>query len=73
MAEADIEFQHFEHLAAYSIAVCKECRHGVLPSHVKSHLQRMHRVKDRQADTIAERVRSWPGLIAYASELQEPS
>jgi hypothetical protein len=30
MAEADIEFQHFEHLAAYSIAICKECRHGVL-------------------------------------------
>jgi hypothetical protein len=73
MAETDVELQHFEHLAAYSIAICKECRHGVLPSHIKSHLQCMHRFKDRQADTIAERVRSWPELIEYASELQEPS
>ena len=58
MAETDIEVQHFEHLAEYSIAICKECRHGVLPGHIKSHLQRMHRLKHRQADTIAERVRS---------------
>ena len=65
--------QHFEHLADYSIAICKQCRHGVLPSHIKSHMQRMHRVKHRQANTIAKRVRSWPGLIEYASELQEPS
>jgi hypothetical protein len=58
MADAGIEFQHFEHLAAYSIAICKECRHGVLPSHIKSHLQRAHKVKQKQADAIAERVRS---------------
>jgi hypothetical protein len=31
MAETDIEFQHFQHLAAYSVAICKECRHGVTP------------------------------------------
>jgi hypothetical protein len=45
MAETDIKFQHFEHLAAYSIAVCKECRHGVLPSYIKSYLQHAHKVK----------------------------
>jgi hypothetical protein len=73
MAETDIEFQHFEHLAAYSIAVCKECRHGVLPSHIKSHLQHAHKVKQKQAEDIAERVRSWPGLTEYASEIQVPS
>ena len=73
IAETDIDFQHFEHLAEYSIAICKECRHGVLPSYIKSHLQRMHRVKHKQAEEIAERVGSWPGLIEYASELQEPS
>jgi hypothetical protein len=44
----------------------------VLPSHIKSHLQRIHRVKDRQANTIAERVRSLARLLEYASELQEP-
>jgi hypothetical protein len=73
MAETDIELQHFEHLAAYSIAICKECRHGVLPGHIKSHLQRAYKVKQKQAEDIAERVCSWPGLIEYASELQEPS
>jgi superfamily II DNA helicase RecQ len=73
MAETDVELQHFQHLAEYSIAICKDCRHGVLPSHIKSHLQRAHKVKDKQAEDIAERVRSWSGLIEYASELQAPS
>jgi hypothetical protein len=73
MAETDIEFQHFEHLAEYSIAICKKCRHGVLPSHIKSHLQRMHKGKNEQADDIAEKVRSSSGLIEYPSELQAPS
>jgi hypothetical protein len=73
MAEIDLDFQHFEHLAEYSIAICKECRHGVLPSHVKSYLQHTHKVKHKQAEGIAERVCSWPGLIEYASELQAPS
>jgi hypothetical protein len=72
MAEADIEFQYFKHLAEYCIAICKECRHGVLPSHIQSHLQRAHMIQQKQAEDIAERVRSWPGLIEYASELQEP-
>jgi hypothetical protein len=73
MAETNAEFQHFEHLAEYSIAICKDCRHGVLPSHMKSHLQRAHKVKQKQAEDIAERVGSWPGLEEYASEIQVPS
>jgi hypothetical protein len=73
MTETGIEFQHFEHLAEYSIAICKECRHGVLPSHIKSHLQHAHKVKQKQAKDIAERVCSWPGLVEYASEIQVPS
>jgi hypothetical protein len=70
MAEASIEFQYFEHLVEYSIAVCRECKHGVLPNHIESHLQRVHRIKHSQAHSITERVHSWPGLVAYASELQ---
>ena len=58
MAETDVEFQHFTHLAAYSIAICKECRHGVLPSHIKTYLQRAHKVKQKQAKDVAERVGS---------------
>jgi phage FluMu protein Com len=73
MAEADIEFQYFEHLAEYSIAICKECRHGVLPSHIKSHLQRAHKVKYKRPEDIAKRVRSWPGTIEYTNEIQLPS
>jgi len=73
MTKTDVELQHFEHLAEYSIAVCKECRHGVLPSHIKSYLHCMHRVKHKLAKEIAERVRSWPGLTEYASEIQVPS
>ncbi|KAF2870436.1 hypothetical protein BDV95DRAFT_496593, partial [Massariosphaeria phaeospora] len=49
---------HFKHLAKYCIAVCKECRHSVLPSYIKSYLQRAHKVKQKQAKEIAKRVRS---------------
>jgi hypothetical protein len=57
MAERGITFQHVEHLAEYSIAICKECRHGVLPSHIKSYLQRAHKVKHKRAEDMAESVR----------------
>jgi hypothetical protein len=73
MAETDVELQHFEHLAPYSIAICKECRHSVLPSHIKSYLQHAHKVKQKRAEDIAESVRSWLGLVEYASEIQVPS
>jgi hypothetical protein len=71
--ESSVAGVYFEHLAAYALAVCKECRHGVLPSQVKSHLQRTHRVKSKQAELAADEVRSWAGLIQYASELEVPS
>jgi hypothetical protein len=73
MAEIDFDFQHFEHLAEYFIAICTECKHDMLPSHNQSHLQRAHKIKQKQAEDIAERVRSWPGLIEYTGEFQEPS
>jgi hypothetical protein len=44
----------------------------VLPSYIKSYLQRAHKVKQKQAKEIAERVRSWLGLMEYASEIQVP-
>jgi hypothetical protein len=52
--------------------VCKKCRHGVIPSQIQSHLQRVHRVKLQQAEVIAERVGSWPGVAEYASEIAVP-
>jgi hypothetical protein len=72
MAESSVASQHFEHLAEYALAVCRECRHGVLPSQIKSHVQRSHRVKRKEAELIADEVRNWAGLIEYASELEVP-
>ena len=45
----------------------------MLPSQVKSHLQRAHRVSRKQAESIAEDIASWAGLVEYASELEVPS
>jgi hypothetical protein len=73
MMESTIAANYFEHLAAYALAVCKECRHGVLPSQVKSDLHRAHRVKSKEAESAADEVRSWAGLIEYGSELEVPS
>jgi hypothetical protein len=73
MTDSSIAGDYFEHLAAYALAVCKECRHGVLPSQIKSYLQRAHRVKSKQAELAADEVSSWAGLIKYASEVELPS
>jgi hypothetical protein len=43
-------------LVEYALAVCRECQHGVLPSHIKSHVQQAHPAKQKQAKAIAEEV-----------------
>jgi hypothetical protein len=35
-----------------------------------SHLQRTHRVNRKQAESAADEVSSWAGLIEYASEVE---
>ena len=73
MAESSIASEFFEHLVEYALAICKECRHGVLPSQVKSHLQRVHRASYKEAESVADEVSRWGGLIQYASEVEVPS
>ena len=73
MAESSVAGEHFEHLVEYALAVCRECRHGILPSQIKSHVQRSHHVTRKKAELIADEVRSWAGLIEYASEVEVPS
>jgi uncharacterized C2H2 Zn-finger protein len=73
MTEGNIIDDLFDHLIEYRLAICKECQHGVLPSQIKSHLQRAHRMGRKQAESVAEEVGSWAGLIQYASELEVPS
>lgn len=67
-----MECEYFEHLIKYQVAVCKECRHGIIPSQIKNHLQHIHKVRQLQAEIIADSVRSWPGLTEYASEIAVP-
>ncbi|KAI8930521.1 hypothetical protein NX059_012133 [Plenodomus lindquistii] len=69
----NVAVEHFEHLVEYGLAVCKECRHGVLPSQIQRHVQRAHPAKRMQAKAMAEEVDSWAGLIQYAGELEVPS
>jgi hypothetical protein len=58
ITDRSIAGDYFKHLAAYTLAVCKECRHGVLPSQIKSYLQRAYRVKSKQAELAADEVSS---------------
>lgn len=73
IAENSVRGQNFEHLVEHALAGCRECRHGVLPSHIKSHVQRAHPAKRKQAKAIAEEVGNWAGFIQYAGELEVPS
>jgi hypothetical protein len=44
----------FEHVVEYQVAVCQECRHRVVPSHIASHLRQMHKVEHNIAKRVAE-------------------
>jgi RecQ family ATP-dependent DNA helicase len=63
---------YFNHLQEYLLAVCKECRHGVLPSHIARHLIKAHKLSSKDAQLVAEEVEGWGGLVQYASEVQVP-
>ncbi len=66
--------EYFEHLMEYQLAVCRECRHAVWPDEIEGHLQgKHHKLKRKKAQEIADEVRSWPGLIPFASELEVPA
>ena len=72
MTEISGAAKYFDQLPEYLLATCRECRHGVLPSQVPAHLQRHHRIARRPAESIAEEVGSWTGLIQYASQVAVP-
>src|SRR5688572_16859903 len=63
---------YFDHLQQYSLAVCKRCRYGVLPSHVESHLRRAHKVHQKEAELAAAEISDWAGLAEYASDITVP-
>jgi hypothetical protein len=67
------ESQYFEHVAEYSVAVCRECRYAVWPNQIKGHLQEQHNISRKVAEAVGQRVRSWAGLTLYPSELEIPS
>ena len=73
MVEENIADEFFTHSVEFALAICKQCRHGVLPSQIASHLQRAHSVQRKQAALIAEEVSSWAGLIRYSSEIEVPN
>jgi uncharacterized C2H2 Zn-finger protein len=63
---------YFEHVMEYRVAVCRECRYGVLPNHIERHLQHVHKVEHKEAERVAKAAREWV-LVEYASEVQVPS
>ena len=73
MGESSAASKFFEHLPEYSLAICRECRYGVLPSHIPNHLQCHYRVTYKQAESIGEEVSSWANLFQYASQLEVPN
>jgi hypothetical protein len=58
MTEGNIIDDLFDHSIEYRLAICKECQHRVLPSQIKSYLQRAHQIGRKQAKSVAEEVGS---------------
>jgi len=62
--------EHFTRLAEYQIMTCKTCRHGVLPSQVKSHLSGpKHRMPPARRQQIQEEIATWPELFQTEADL----
>ena len=65
--------EYFHHLVQYQLAVCKECQYAIWPDQSKGHLRgKHHKMLWKKVSEVAEEVRSWPGLILFASELKVP-
>ncbi len=65
---------HFDHIPAWSIIVCKACRHAVWLGEVQGHLQgKQHRISSKDAIGITEEVQQWPGIVRYPTEFEVPA
>jgi alpha-D-ribose 1-methylphosphonate 5-triphosphate synthase subunit PhnG len=73
VTKSSVGGQHFEHVVGYVLVVCTDCRHDVLLSHIKSHVQRAYPAKRKQAKAIAEEAGHWAGSVQHAGELEVPS
>jgi hypothetical protein len=61
---------YFTRLAEHQIMTCKTCRHGVLPSQVKSHLSGpKHRIPPERRQEIQEEIATWPELFQTEADL----
>lgn len=70
MSAEGIEHQFFERVAEYPVAVCRECRYAVWPSHIEGHLRKLHKQPQKLAKTIASAIQQWANLLQYPSELE---
>ena len=57
MAEKSVALRYSERLVEYVVAVCKDRREGLLPSHVESHSHRIDGLKQKEARHIADSMR----------------
>jgi hypothetical protein len=57
-----------------AVVVCKECKHGVWPDTVRSHLNgKRHRIPRTEAAQIQDQVEEWPGVAKSRSDFAMPS
>jgi superfamily II DNA or RNA helicase len=65
--------EYFTRLESYGVIVCTECKYGVWPGDVGSHLRgKHHRVKKNESLAIHNAVDLWPGLKREPGEFVVP-
>ena len=62
---------HFTHLPAFHVVVCKKCQHAVLPNYIHTHLAaEAHDLGKRERQRIVEEVAEIDGLIGNEAALK---
>jgi len=64
----------FEHVPEWQVVVCKQCQYAVWPTQITAHLtSQKHSHSPQVAQSIADEIAQWPGVIWYPSQFECPS
>ena len=72
--EMDLFEKLFRHFSEHKVIVCKQCRFGVIPSQVESHVRNWHAsVTKQERQGIIDIVGTLPDLARNPEDVQYPS
>lgn len=67
-----MEEQLFETIPHLRVMICRQCRYGVWPAEVESHLKHQHQLNYQTVRQMVQAIHQWPGLASNYQDVQIP-